>query len=334
MMRRLFCATLLATVMLAGCASAPKKGAIENKPRRQPLTTEQKDKLMAAVAALQQLTDEHQDGAVKAGFKQVAADLPQIAEFDLKLFGQAEVYLAKKKYDHAARTYKKMVDDYPESELRNPALARLFKIGSHYLEGPVVLNLIVLKVRGFDRGIKILDDVSEEVGLQDPNGLGIKAALAVARSYEHRTVYGQAMYEEAYLKWSEIGAVWETGPLGKEALLGMARNKLGAYNAPPPGRRHLYDGSNLTAARTYYLKFQGVFPQDANEMDVKGIVAQIDRDMAFKQLAVGQYYHRIGKLQAANLYYDMVIRNWPAAPAAQTARELLAADQSRPPKVQ
>jgi len=329
-MRILGCVILVA---LAGCSSMPKKAAEQGKPKRQSLTAQQRDRLLAAVEAIQKLTDEGQDGAVKAGFEQVKADLPQIAAFDLELFAKAEIYLAKKKYDHAAKTYKKMVDDYPESELRNPALARLFKIGSFYLEGPVILNLGLFAIRGYDRGVKILEDVSEEVGLQDPNGLGVKAALAMARSYECRKMYGHGMYEEAYLKWSEIASVWEIGPLGKDALLGMARNKLNAYNSYPPKRRHLYDASRLTAARSYYLKFKGLFPQDANQMDVDEIIGQIDQDVAFKNLSTGQYYYRTGKIQAANLYFDMVIRNWPQTPAAQTAREILNAEKSNPSKV-
>jgi tetratricopeptide (TPR) repeat protein len=319
MNRRLFCAVLLMTVILAGCASAPGKKAGAAKPIRQPLTSEQRERLLAAVQSIGRLTDEGHDGAVRAGYKELAADLPQIARFDLKVFGDAEVHLAKKHYDHAAKSYKKMVDDYPESELRGPALARLYQIGTYYLTGPVVLNLVIFKVRGYERGIKILDDVSEEVGLQDPNGLGVKAAVAVARIYEK-----QKKYEDAYLKWSEIAAVWDKGPLGKESLLAMAQDKLSVFNAHKPKRRHLYDGSPLTASRGYYQKFQERYPEDANQMDVKGIVAQIDRDMAYKQLSIAEYYRRIHKTQAADLYLDMVIRTWPRTPAAQTAREILA----------
>jgi hypothetical protein len=324
MMYRLFRAVLLTTLIVAGCASAPKKGAVANKPLRQPLTTEQRERLLAAVQSLGKLADTGQDGAVRAGYKEVSAELPQIAQFDLKVFGDAEVHLAKKHYDRASKAYKKMVDDYPESELRNPALARLFQLGNYYLTGPVILNLIVFRVKGYDRGIKILEGVSEEAGLQDPNGLGVRADVAVARNYEQRR-----MYEDAYLKWSEVAAVWEKGPVGRDALLGMAEDKLSAYNVHRPVRRHLYDGANLTAARGYYVKFQERFPEEAAKIDVKKTVEEIDRDMAYKQLSIAQYYRRIDKLQAANLYLDMVIRTWPQTPAAQTAREILASDGSK-----
>jgi len=318
---------ILFLAVLAGCASAPKRSAAVIQPRRQPLTTQQRDSLLNAVGSIQRLTDEGQDGAVRAAFNQLKKDLPQIAEFDLNLFANAEVSLARHKYDTAAKDFQKVVDDYPESELRPPALVRLFKIGCSYLDGRALYSLVLFKIPGYDRGIEILDKVSEEVGLEDPNGLGVKGAAAVARSYERR-----AMAEEAYLKWSEIAAVWDAGPLGRDALLGMAQNKLNAYTRHPAHRRHLYDGANLTAARTYYLKFKDLYPQDANQMDVDRIVQQIDQDMAHKQLAIGRYYQRTGRPQAANLYFDMVVREWPDTQAAQTAREALSAERAKAAK--
>jgi len=149
----------------------------------------------------------------------------------------------------------------------------------------------------------------------------------VARSYEHRE-----MYEEAYLKWSEIAAVWDQGPLGRDALLGMAEDKLKIYNRPRPARRHLYDMANLTAARSYYRRLKDLYPEDANAIDADRILSLIDQDIATKQLKVGQYYLRTGKPQAANLYFDMVVQNWPQTEAAQTAREWLAAKRASPGK--
>lgn len=313
--------------VLAGCASAPQGQAEAIKPRRQPLTTLQRDRLLEAVESIQTRTDQGQHQAVRAAFDQLKTDLPQIAAFDLDLFAQAEVSLARRRNQSASRAFRKVVDDYPESELRAPALARLFRIGTYFLEGPVTRDLIVYKVRGTEQGMEILDKVSEEIGLEDPNGLGIKAAVAVARSQERR-----GEHEDAYLRWREIAAVWGTGPLGRDALLGMAQNKLAAYNRHPPHRRHLYDGANLTEARTYYLRFKDLYPQDASQIDVDRIVQQIDQDMAHKQLGIARYYQRTGHDQAAHLYYDMVVRAWPDTPAAQLAREALHAEPSEPTK--
>ncbi|MBP8303749.1 MAG: tetratricopeptide repeat protein [Phycisphaerae bacterium] len=313
--------------ILAGCASAPPGRAEAMKPARQPLTTLQRDSLLSAVKSIQAQTDQGQHEAVRAAFDQLKKDLPQIAAFDLRLFALGEVHLARHRNQAAARAFQKVVDDYPESELRTLALTRLFQIGTGFLEGPVTLDLIVYKVRGTEQGMAILDKVSEEVGLDDPNGLGVRAAVAVAHMYER-----QGKHEEACLRWREIAAVWGTGPLGRDALLGMAENKLAAYNRHPPHRRPLYDGANLTEARTYYLRFKDLYPQDANQIDVDRIVQQIDQDMAHKQLGIARYYQRTGRDQAARLYYDMVVRSWPDTQAAQLARESLLAQSPAPTK--
>ena len=62
MMHRVLYACVVLTVALAGCSSTPKK---EVKPRRQPLTAQQKEKLLTAVAAIQKLTDEGQEAEAR-----------------------------------------------------------------------------------------------------------------------------------------------------------------------------------------------------------------------------------------------------------------------------
>lgn len=313
----------LVTVSVAGCQSAASKQA-RQAAERQPLTAIQRQRLLKDIQAIQRLADEGHTGAVKAAFEQLKAELPQIGPFDLSILADAEIAYASRHYKKAARSYQRMLEEYPDSELRSAGLERLYKIGTYYIQGRVIANLILFKIRGYDQGIQILEKVCQEAGLEDPNGLGIKSAVAIADCQERR-----GLYEEAYLKWSEIAAVWDSGQLGKQALLGMARNKLACYQQHPAQRRHLYSSAHLVAARTYYLRFKSLYPQEAQQMGIDEIIDQIDKDMAFKQLAIAKYYKRIGKDQAANLYLDMVVNNWPQTPAAQTARQLLAADSPR-----
>jgi TolA-binding protein len=53
--------------------------------------------------------------------------------------------------------------------------------------------------------------------------------------------------------------------------------------------------------------------------------------MAHKQFRIGEYYQRTGKRQAANLYFDMIIRDWPKTEAAVLAQEALAEGAAREP---
>lgn len=302
------------TLTLVGCASKKDKELMQ----RPTLTPKRGQELVKDVNEAQQITDRFEVKATKAAYEQIRQDYAELTDYDLGLFAKAEGYLAKKKRARATKKYQKLTEQYPQSELVPACHRRLFEIGNFYLEGPVIANLLLFKIRGYNRGVKVLEKLTEEVGLSDPNGLGVRATINIAESQESRT-----KVHDAYLKWLELSTEWDEGPLGKMALLGMARTKLAAYNLPPEKRRVFYDGANLTNARQYYHRFALQYPEDANELNVAEIIEEIDELIAAKQLNIAQYYDHTGKKFAANLYLDMVIDNWPETAAAQRAREIV-----------
>ncbi|MHC4494597.1 MAG: outer membrane protein assembly factor BamD, partial [Planctomycetota bacterium] len=145
------------------------------------------------------------------------------------------------------------------------------------------------------------------------------ASAAVAKNYEERK-----MFNEAYLKWWEISLHRETGAIGRDALLGMAQNKHATYNRHPEHNRSLYDASSLSTAQSSYERFRLLFPEDAARIGVDKILAGIYEQLAYKQLSIARYYQKVGNRQAANLYYEMVARDWALSKAAETARKMLA----------
>ena len=70
-----------------------------------------------------------------------------------------------------------------------------------------------------------------------------------------------------------------------------------------------------------------LYPDDAAEIGAYRKVREIDEQLADKQLTIGRYYQKVGNIQAANLYFDMVVRDWANSKAAETAREMLAENQ-------
>jgi len=283
---------------------------------RKPLTEEQTGKLLAEVGELQELVDSGKKGASKQCTGQIERDFPKIVELDLGMYLDAEMYLLDEKHLRAAKTFENMIEEYPDTELKATTQHRLFKIGNIYLGGKKKTVLGFIKVSGHDDGVKILNGISDDIGLDDPNGLGLKSALAVAHSFEARKEH-----EEAYLKWLEISITWQRGELGKQALLGMAGNKHAAYTVHPEDRQPLFDAANLKTAKTYYQKFTVTFPDDAKSLNIDKIIREIEQQMARKELSIGQYYQRTGHEQAANIYFDMVVETWPNTDAAQIARE-------------
>ena len=274
------------------------------------------DKFLVAVTEAAKSVEAGSPSAAREAYDTIKTDFPEAAGPDFDIFVKAEVYYCKNRFSKAVKHYNKMLTEFPMSKLTDAALDREFTVATAYLGGRKKTLLGFIKIKGYAEGIKIMEKIAERVGLDTQ--MGIDASLAVAQNYEQRK-----KYDEAFLKWWEISLEWETGSVGRDALLGMARNKLAVYDKPPEHKRPFYDASCLNSAKSYYGRFKLLYPKEAREIGVDEILTGIDEQLAYKQLTIGRYYQRTGHIQAANLYYDMVVSDWPGTKAAQQAKELL-----------
>jgi outer membrane protein assembly factor BamD (BamD/ComL family) len=312
-------AALAGVLVMSACWAGPAETLRLDKDQDwKPVSAGGQDKFLLAVAEVKELVNTGQAEAARDAFDALKEDFPEIAGPDFDAFVKAEMYYCKGKFVKAVRSFDKLLTDYPKSALSQAALDREFAIATAYLAGRKITVLGFIRLKGYAEGVKIMEKITDRAGIDSP--LGTRAALAVASSYQERR-----MYNEAYLKWWEISLEWQTGQVGKDALLGMARCKHAAYNEQPEHKRSLYDASRLSTAKSCYERFRLLYPKDAQELGVDAILRQIEEQLAGKQLRIGRYYQRAGNRQAANLYYDMVVNDWPGTQAAETAKELLAA---------
>jgi outer membrane protein assembly factor BamD (BamD/ComL family) len=265
------------------------------------------EQYLLRVAEIKKLVDAGKPGKVKKAAKQLKKDFPGVADKDFDSFIEAEVLLARGKLTKAVKQYDKFLDDYPASGLKDAALNRQFEVATEFLAGRKKTILMVFRVSAFDDGVKIMEKISDRTGTAD---IAKNALLAVAHSYEKRK-----QYNEAYLKWSEISTRWPTGEIARDALLSMARTKYAAY------RGSVYDGSSLISAKTYYENFRLRYPEEAKKLQVDDILLRIGEQLAEKNLRIAKYYERTGSAGPANMYYQMVVDNWPNTKAAETAKE-------------
>ncbi len=288
------------------------------------------ERYVQALSDLQELTQAAEADEVKDAVARIQEDFPQRAGPDLELFALGELEFWRDRYAKAMAKFEKLLKEYPRSEFADLAMERQFEIGNAYLAGRKKTVLGLFRIRGYTEGVEIMERLSDRTGLDDPNSIGLKAAVAVAEHYEARE-----KYIEAYLKWSEIASYWEMGPIGKQALYRMAEDNFLAYNQPPEKRRPLFDASKLTTARAYYERFALRYPEDAKERHVAARIERIDEQMAYKQYTIGQYYERTDEIEAAAFYYDMIMENWPQTEASRMAKdarqELIDRDPTREP---
>jgi hypothetical protein len=267
------------------------------------------EEFLLRVAEIKKLVDAGQPKKVRQAAKQLKTDFPEIAGVDFDAFIEAEVLLAGDKLTKAVKQYDKFLDDYPASQLRDAAMEREFGVASDYLAGRKKQFLLVFRISGYEEGVKVMEKISDRAGIAD---IAKRALLAVAQSYEKRH-----KYNEAYLKWSQIQTRWPTGQTAKDALLGMARTKYAAYRGPN------YDGSSLISAKSYYENFRLRYPEESKKIQVDEILSRIGEQLAEKQLRIAKYYDKVGSTAPANMYYRMVVDNWPTSKAAETAKQKL-----------
>ena len=268
------------------------------------------DKYLMAVTQIKQLVNTGRADAVKKAFNQLKKDFPHIVGPDLDAFIEAEMLFCKGKFTRAVRSYDKLLTEFPGSEFYEAALDRQFAIATAFLAGRKKRVLGIFKIKGYAEGAKIMERISDRAG---DAPIGVKAPVAVAQSLEKREKFA-----EAYYKWSQIASRWPMGQIGKDALLGMARCKHAAYRGPK------YDASDLISAKSYYENFKLRYPKDAEEIGVDKKLKQINEQLAYKQFIIGRYYHETGNKQSANLYYQMVVDDWPKSTAAKEVKRLTA----------
>jgi outer membrane protein assembly factor BamD (BamD/ComL family) len=267
------------------------------------------DKYLLAVAEIKKLVNMGETSAVRQAIDKLKKDFPEAAGPDSDAFMNAEMLFCEGKYTRAVRSYDKFLNEFPKSELYEAALDRQFAIATAFLGGQKKRVLGVFMMSRYDEGIKIMERITDRMGSAP---IGVKAAEAVAQSYERR-----GKFDEAYLKWSEISSRWPTGDVGKESLLNMARCKHAAYKGPK------FDASNLISAKSYYENFKLRYPEDTKEFGVDKIINDIEEQLAYKEFNTAEYYRKTGNRQSANLYYQRVVDNWPGSTAAKMAKDAM-----------
>ncbi|HUT31086.1 MAG TPA: hypothetical protein VMX13_14930 [Sedimentisphaerales bacterium] len=254
----------------------------------------------------------------------------------------------------------------PTSELYAAALEKQFSIGKEYLGGRRRRVLLLFKIKGYATGVKMMERISERASsgavkagaaaegaasgeeserLRNMEAylkkLSARAAVEVALHYEARGRSDADYYELAHQKWLEILESYDnqlkvsssqpTGEIGKDALLGMGRCKMVLYGGPAYDSTVLR-GQPFTEEGVYggaegcYREFISRYPQEASRFGLDEELKKIEEELAGKDLFTGRYYQKVGNKQAANLYYQMVVRDWQGTAAAGTAQELLAAN--------
>ena len=294
-------------LLTAGVAFSAQTWHLEKGSDWRNVSEQSQGQYLLDVAEVKQLIETgHTESACEA-LEELKCNYPQIAGADLDAFIKAEILFSKDKFTKASKAYTKFLMAFPKNPLYDAALDRQFAIATAFMSGRKRTVLKVLKIKGHAEGIRVMERIIDRAG---DAPIAVKAAKAIANNYDSR-----GKFNDAYDQWSYISSRWPTGRTGKEALLSMGRCKHAAYKGPS------YDSSALISTKTYYENYSQRYPQDAMSLEIDRKLTQVNEQMAYKQLNIGQYYEKSGNKEAANLYYQIVIDGWPGTTAAKMAKE-------------
>ena len=313
-MRKVFMTAVLAFV-LAGVANSDT-WRLDSSGQWDKIN--KKDGLSLEIAELKQLVFEGKAALAEEKIEQLKQQHPAGFGEDFDEFAKAEILYAKGKFIKAVRQYNKFLDAYPQSEYYPAAIERQFSIANAFLSGQKKRVLKIFKLNAYDEAAGIMESIAVRTG---DSPMAQKAMTTLAAGFQNKK-----KYEEAFFVWNDINAKWPGDDVGKNSLRGMADSLYLDYRGP------WFDGAGLNNSKSYYELYEEKFPAAAQSEQVDNRLGQIEQELAYKELKTGDYYRKTKNYKSANLYYRMVIENWPSSPAAELAQRRLAEPVVEPAK--
>ncbi len=304
--------------VFGNCVSGADVLHLKDGKEWQDVTQTPEGKHLVAVAKFKQLISSGDGESALGELVNLKKTYPEIAGPDFDKFVEAEFLYADGKWFKAVKKYDELLDGWPESWLYETAMEREYSIAVAFLNGQKRKVLGMVKLSAFDDGEKTMRRIADRAG---DAPISKRALIALAKGYQKKKEF-----LDAYEVWTEISSRWPTGEMGRTALLEMAQSLHSAYTSPN------YDHTTLISAKTYYTNFRLRYPQLVLDHEIDEKLRIIEEQLAYKQYSVGEYYDRTGSVEAAKLYYEEVVKNWPGTSAAQMAQARIDAGKIGMPK--
>ena len=288
------------------------------------------DKLFQLASSKQQ--DERIDTFSKAArrFASAAEASPGTALEQDALFMQGESLFFAENYRSATEIYQTLQKDFPRNRHIDRVASRLFSISDYWIGTAVSgednwfkVNLTDGKRPRFDadgHAIRVLD----QIRFDDPTGrLADDATMRAASEYLRQEKYTEA--DEFLTDLRE--SFPDSEHLFLAHMLGI-QCKLEMYAGPA------YSGLVLEEADKLVQQTRERFPLEMKSKTNSESIAKAATEIAFHRAGRyayrAQYRERQKKYGAARVYYNLLLKEYPNTPQAETARTRLAEIEKYP----
>jgi outer membrane assembly lipoprotein YfiO len=202
-----------------------------------------------------------------------------------------------------------LMDEYPESNLYQAALARQYQIADEYLAGHKRTFLFFPILDATDDAVQMMYRIQQRA---PGSPLAERALLRTADYY-----FSDRDYDLSADAYNSYARSYPHSPELPRVKLRAAFSSLAQF------RGVRFDATNIIDARAQLVDIQHTYPDLAAEENVASVIEQIDSAFAKKILETAQYYERTHEPRAAVYNYRFLAATYPLAPEAAVARTRL-----------
>ncbi|MFO8015394.1 MAG: outer membrane protein assembly factor BamD [Phycisphaerae bacterium] len=243
-------------------------------------------------------------------FKDLIEDYPESTFREEAMWLRAESLFARQRYYKAYEQYEDLIEQYAGSSRYRDALRKEIEIAELYL-GPVRRRVLGIPLMsGEDEAIEILRRVYEH---QPSGDLADDVVLRIADYYWSKRKWPDA--EEYYDKYCKE---YPNGDAVRHAELRRARCSLRQCEGPR------YCTTSLRLARDRLRQFKEKYPDEAARQGVPALIKGLEDLQAQSLYEIAARYRRAGHPCAAAFYAERLRKRHPQSPWSEKAGRFLA----------
>ena len=204
-----------------------------------------------------------------------------------------------------------LLDQHPQSPLWDDSLSLQYRIADAYLDGYKDRVLGIPAARNTGDAIEMLFRIIERA---PGSPLAERALLRTGDFF-----YADGQFDLAADVYQNYNERYPRSPRSRQVRLREALANLRQFEGPR------FDVTPLLDARSRLGELQAADPQFAADRGVSELLAGIERQLGAKLLATAEFYERTGEDRAAVQTYQRLLARYPEIPAADRARDRVAA---------
>lgn len=246
--------------------------------------------------------------AIKKWFK-TYGDMDPLRPEAVLLRSHAKIAL--KDYYKTYKDLQEFLSEFSGTNYENEAQNMQFVIAEVFLSGTKRKFIGIRMLRADDIALRILDDIVAN----DPDSqLAELATVTKARYY-----FAEGDYAFAEQEYGFLIQQYPRSRYVRQSLL------QGAYAAQASFTGIDFDDAPLIEAEERFRRYVSLYPGSAEQEGIGLLLDGISETRAEKELSIGKYYEKVGRLKAARFYYRSTSTNWPDTVASIAATERLQA---------